>query len=205
MSQIQQKIPEFRCQEHLVYDGEHYDLVYDPGNPQRAQVIPNYEAMFPQQTSVIQECELPGLGQRWMAIVDAVTPAQSMQQTGGLPTVEKRYLCFRIYKHEYELPREEIQKKPDGTLVTVRSPLAARPQEMVIYARSTSGNTQGNRAQRLIAALLGAAMKDMPVTDMNWTQQLAEAQVRKAGGQDTNIAIPNQPVNVSVEQDDEQD
>lgn len=173
MSQGMQNTSTFQFQEQLEYDGEHYDLVYDPGNPQRAQVIPNYEAMFPQQTSVLQECELPGVGQRWVAIIDAVTPAQSMQQTGGLPTVEKRYLCFRIYKNEDELPRAAIQKKPDGTLVMVRSPLAARPQEMVIYARSTPGNSQANRAQRLIAALLGAAAREMPAANPNWTQELA--------------------------------
>lgn len=173
MSQTTQETQTSPFREHLEYDGEQYDLVFDPGNPQRAQVIPNYEAMFPQQTSVIQKCELPGVGIRWVAIIDAVTPAQSMQQTGSLPTVERRYLCFRIYQNEHELPRVAVKKEPSGTMEVVPSPLAARPQEMVIYAQSTPGKSQGNRAQRLINALLGAASRDMPAPNPDWTRDFA--------------------------------
>ena len=83
MSQTaQQNAPAFVFQEHLEYDGEQYDLVFDPGNPQRAQVIPNYETMIPQPSSVIQKFDLPGVGKRWMAIIDAMTPAQSSAGRG---------------------------------------------------------------------------------------------------------------------------
>ena len=173
MSQTaQQNAPAFVFQEHLEYDGEQYDLVFDPGNPQRAQVIPNYETMIPQPSSVIQKFDLPGVGKRWMAIIDAMTPAQSSEQTGGLPAVERHYLCFRIYSDQNELPRAMI-RKASGGVELVPSPLAARPQEMVIYSRSTRGKDQGNRAQRLVSALLGAVAREFPAPNSAWTQELA--------------------------------
>lgn len=173
MSQTPQNAPEFHFPERMEYDGEHYDLVYDPGNPQRPQVIPNYQAMFPQETSAIEQFTWPGQGQLWLAIIDALSPAQSMQQTGGLPAIERRYLCFRLFEREEDIPRATQRIDASGKVAYVPSALAVRPQEMVIYAKSTPGGHQSNRAQRLITALLGTAQREMPAPRPDWTRDFA--------------------------------
>lgn len=146
----------FRFPESLKLDGKTLHLVYDPGNPQRAQALPNYEVMIPLPSSTTQEVELPGVGKKWVAIVDAKSPAQPMRQAGGVPSVERSYLCFRLV---------------DGPV----PPLSVPAREFVVYAEESQGMEQ-NRAQTLIDAVLGIVLDSTPQPTANWTEQLARAQ-----------------------------
>lgn len=149
----------FRFPESLRLNGKMLHLVYDPGNPQRAQALPNYEVMIPLPSSTTQEVELPGVGKKWVAIVDAKSPAQPMQQPGGRPSIERSYLCFRLV---------------DGPV----PPLSVPAREFVVYAEEPQGMEQ-NRAQMLIDAVLGVMLETAPQPVGNWTEQLAQA--RHAG------------------------
>lgn len=185
----QPQAKQFHFRETLNLDGEQYTLMYDPGNPQRPQVLPNYPAMLPQSSSCCQKIALPGVGEKWITIIDAVLPAQTMAQTGGAPAIERRFLCFRIYD-------------------VYTDPMITPPAEMVMYAL---GNGQdGSRGQRLINALLGMAEQQQTTKvdpDTDWTRQLAEIQSQRerAGGQDTKMGVAKKTVAVSAEQDDEQE
>lgn len=183
----QTQAKQFHFPETLNLDGEQYTLMYDPGNPQRPQVLPNYRAMLPQPSSCCQQVELPGLGRKWMTIIDAVIPAQAMTQTGGAPAMERRFLCFRIYD-------------------VFTDPMITPPAEMVMYAL---GNGQdGSRSQRLLNTLLGMAEQQQAnkvAPDTDWTRQLAEVQAQKTSSPDARIAVPKASLSTSVEQDDEQD
>ena len=66
----------------LKVDGKTLHLIYDPGNSQRAQALPNYDVMIPLPSSTTQEVVLPGVGKKWVAIVDAKSPAQPMLGRG---------------------------------------------------------------------------------------------------------------------------
>ena len=135
----------FRFPESLRLNGKMLHLVYDPGNPQRAQALPNYEVMIPLPSSTTQEVELPGVGKKWVAIVDAKSPAQPMQQPGGRPSIERSY-----------------------------PPLSVPAREFVVYAEEPQGMEQ-NRAQMLIDAVLGVVLEAAPQPVGNWTEQLAQA------------------------------
>lgn len=150
---------EFHFPENIMLDGERYALVYDPGNQSRAQVIPNYKAMFVQPSSTCESIELQGLGKKWLAILDAVLPAMTAQQTGGRPVPEKRYLCFMLLDYQ-------------------RDPMSINPQEMVMYGKVVAdGQEYGlNRGRRILDAVLGSASAEAPKPDANWTKQLAVLQ-----------------------------
>ena len=145
----------FRFPETLKVDGKTLHLIYDPGNSQRAQALPNYDVMIPLPSSTTQEVELPGVGKKWVAIVDAKSPAQPMQP-GGRPSIEMSYLCFRLV---------------DGQV----PPLSVPAREFVVYAEEPLGMAS-NRAQTLIDAVLGVVMESAPQPTANWTEQLAQAQ-----------------------------
>lgn len=154
----------FTFPEALNFGGKRLRLIYDPGNPQRAQALPNFGLMVPLPTSATQEVELPGLGKKWLAIIDAKSPAQPMQP-GGRPSVEMTYLCFRLL---------------DANL----SPMLIEPSELVVYAEEPPKAREDNeatRAQRLIDTVLGVVMESAPVPSVNWTEQLALVQAQQAG------------------------
>lgn len=144
---------DFHFPETLSLNGKTFHLVFDPGNPQRAQAVPNYDVMIPLATSVTQEIDLPGVGKKWLAIVDAKSPAQSMRT--GTPAIEQTYLCFRIV---------------DGPI----SPLNVPAREFVVYAEEVRP-VQGNRAQGIIDTVLGFAMEGTQQQATNWTKQLSVA------------------------------
>lgn len=148
---------EFHFPENITLDGERYALVYDPGNPSRAQVLPNYKAMFVQPTSVCEPMELQGLGKKWLAILDAVTPAMTAQQTGARPVPEKCYLCFMLLDYQ-------------------RDPMTINPQEMVMYGKIVASENGSSRGRRILDAVLGSASAEAPKPDVNWTKQLAVLQ-----------------------------
>lgn len=145
----------FRFPETLKVDGKTLHLIYDPGNSQRAQALPNYDVMIPLPSSTTQEVVLPGVGKKWVAIVDAKSPAQPMQP-GGRSSIEMSYLCFRLV---------------DGPV----PPLSVPAREFVVYAEEPLGMAS-NRAQTLIDAVLGVVMESAPQPTANWTEQLAQAQ-----------------------------
>lgn len=154
---------EFRFPENITLDGERYALVYDPGNPSRAQVLPNYKAMFVQPTSACEPVELQGLGKKWLAVLDTVIPAMTAQQTGGRPVPEKRYLCFILLDYQ-------------------RDPMAILPQEMVMYGKIVADEKAYglSRGRRILDAVLGSASAEAPKPNANWTKQLAVLQEQQA-------------------------
>ena len=146
---------DFNFPEQIEFDGAAYNLVFDPGNRHRPQVMPNYSAMYVQGTSSCEALDLGQAGVQYMTIVDAVLPALTAQQTGGFPQPERRYLCLKV----------------DGVKT---NPLAVQPGELVIYERRQEGTQAGTRGQRLFNAIIMATReRTAPAQpDTSWTQSM---------------------------------
>lgn len=168
MSQSMQQQNTFHFPEQLELDGSKYSLVYDPGNPERPQVMPNYKAMFIQPSSDCYPLSIQGMEQapKYFAVVDAVMPPLTAQQAGGFPVPEKRYLCLKL---------EDYKKNP----------AVINPAELVIYERRQSADGDNvNRGQRLLNAILGSAAAAEPKPDTQWTSQMAQIKAMQEGPQE---------------------
>lgn len=159
--------PEFHFPSQLELDGNIYNLVYDPGNPARPQVMPNYRAMLVRPSSNCEPVNLGEMGVKYLAIVDAVLPAMTAQQAGGFPVPEKQYLCFKLADYNTD-------------------PVKVDPRELVIYERrqESGGSYAMNRAQRLLNAIMGSTAAAEPQPDTSWTRKMAQIRVNQgsAGG-----------------------
>lgn len=164
MSQSMMQQPEFHFPDQMQLDGDTYNLVYDPGNPARPQVMPNYRAMLVQPSSNCEPVNLGEMGVKYLAIVDAVLPAMTAQQAGGYPVPEKKYLCFRLADYS-------------------TNPVKMDPRELVIYERrqEAGGDYSLNRAQRLLNAILGGTAAAEPQPDTSWTRKMAEIRANQSG------------------------
>lgn len=165
MSQISQPQHAFHFPEELELDGSKYSLVYDPGNPARPQVMPNYTAMFIQPSSDCYPLSIQGMEQspKYFAVVDAMMPPLTAQQAGGFPVPEKRYLCLKLEGYK-------------------KNPAIINPAELVIYERrqGSDGDTI-NRGQRLLNAILGSAAAAEPKPDTQWTNEMAQIKAMHEG------------------------
>lgn len=167
MSQAIQQQNAFHFPEDLDLDGSKYSLVYDPGNPSRPQVMPNYGAMFIQPSSDCYPLNIEGMKTpKYFAVVDAVMPPLTARQAGGFPVPEKCYLCLKL---------EDYKKNP--TIIN--------PAELVIYERRQAADGETiNRGQRLLNAILGSAAAAEPAPDTQWTNQMIQIKAMREGPQE---------------------